>query len=49
MQSDRVRQRYRNSHPVMAVLLIVRCLVPVRHQKQSLDERDAINFVVKVV
>lgn len=42
-------QRDGNAHPVPGVFLVIRRLIPVRHEKQRLDEDEPIGIVVKVI
>ena len=49
VEADRVRQRYRDAHPVPRVFGVVGRLVPVRHEQQALDQDQAVRLVIKVV
>lgn len=49
MKSDSMGKRNSNTHPVMAILLVVRCFVPEGHEKQRLDQGDSVRFVVEIV
>lgn len=42
-------QRNRNTHPVPGILLIIRGLIPIRHEEQSLNKDESVEFIVKVV
>lgn len=49
MKSDSMGKRNSNTHPVMAILLVIRCFVPEGHEKQRLDQGDSVRFVVEIV
>ena len=49
MQADGVGQGQADAHPVPGVLLVVGRLVPIGHQQERLNERNAVHFVVEVI
>lgn len=49
MQANGVCQRDGDAHPMPGVFLVIRGLVPVRHQHKRLDQDQAVGFVVKII